>query len=74
MLKCFLVPFCATQRRESFGLYDSYSCFFGLSAYLTENHGVTHSEQEYYACAMYKADREIIKERDRKKHVSVEAV
>jgi len=61
----FLVPFCTTQRRESFGLYDSYSDVSSASARISENQGVTHSEQEYCACAMYKANREMIEERDK---------
>ena len=55
-----------TAKRMFWIIWFIFRCFFGLSAYLTENQGVTHSEQEYYACAMYKADREIIEERDRK--------
>lgn len=36
MLKCVLVPFCTTQRRESFGLYDSYSEVSSASARISQ--------------------------------------
>lgn len=53
-----------TANRIFWVIWFTFSCFFGLSAYLTDNQGVTHPEQENYACAMYKADRGIIEERD----------